>query len=118
MGISCNLTGLELRSRLGLTGKKAVEESKPVEASGKAKSKAPAKSKKPAKLVEQAPASSNGSHGPLVASTATGHDDDILDELEEGIDDLIQKIRELGGKPEVVKALKRVRRLLLRSHEG
>jgi hypothetical protein len=34
------------------------------------------------------------------------------------MDELIQKIRGLGGKSEVVKALKRARRLLVRSHEG
>jgi hypothetical protein len=43
---------------------------------------------------------------------------DILDELEEDIDELIHRLRELGGRPDVVKALRRARRLLVRSHEG
>jgi hypothetical protein len=96
----------KVRSRLGLTGKKAVDEPKPVEAPAKPKTKKPAKAKKVAKSVEQAP------------PVASHHDDDILDELEEGIDELIHKIRELGGRPDVVKALRRARRLLVRSHEG
>jgi hypothetical protein len=104
----------KVRSSLGLTGRKTVEKPKPVEPPAKAKPKAPTKAKKPAKLVEQAPPLVNGSH----AAAATRNDEDVLDELEEGIDDLIQKIRELGGKPEVVKALKRVRRILVRSHEA
>jgi hypothetical protein len=101
-----------VRARLGLTGKKTVDVPKPVEA--------PAKAKKSAKPVEQAPPVSNGSHVPAVAIAATHHDrdEDILDELEEGIDELIQKFKGPGGKPEVVKALKRARRLLVRSHQG
>ena len=58
-------------------------------------------------------------HAPAAAiASLTGPDEDVLDELEEGIDELIHRLRELGGKPEVVKALHRARRLLVRSHEG
>jgi hypothetical protein len=117
--LSESLVG-KVRARLGLTGKKTVDMPKPIEAPAKVKAKAPAKAKKVAKPVEQAPPVSNGSHAPAVAISAThhDHDEDVLDELEEGIDELIQKIRGLGGKPEVVKALKRARRLLVRSHEA
>ncbi len=51
-------------------------------------------------------------------ATRSGDDDDILDELEEGIDELVQRIREMGGRPDVVKALRRARRLLVRGHES
>jgi hypothetical protein len=114
--LSESLVG-KVRARLGLTGKKRVDEPKPSEVPVKAKSKAPAKARKIAKPVEPTPPVTNGSLPPAVAS-ATTHldDDDVLDELEEGIDELIQKFRGLGGKPEVVKALKRARRLLVRSH--
>jgi hypothetical protein len=129
--LSESLVG-KVRARMGLTGKKTVDEPKPVETPAKtksetpaepkkaAKSKPPAKATKIAKPVEQAPSVSNGTHTPAVSIAAThhDHDEDILDELEEGIDELIQKIRGLGGKPEVIKALKRARRLLVRSHEG
>jgi hypothetical protein len=117
--VSESLVG-KVRSRLGLTGKKTVDVPKPVEAPAQAKAKAPAKAKKVAKPVEQAPPVSNGTLTPAVAIAAThhDHDEDVLDELEDGIDELIQKFRRLGGKPEVVKALKRARRLLVRSHEG
>ena len=120
--VSESLVG-KIRSRLGLTGKEDDRKAAPsrIEAAArKAEAKPRAKSKKVAKPVKQAPPVSNGSHVPAVANAAThhDHDEDILDDLEEGIDELIQKIRELGGKPEVVKALKRARRLLVRSHEG
>ena len=115
--VSESLVG-KVRSRLGLTGKKTLDEPNPVEAKARVKSRATAKARKPAKPVEQAPAPSNGPHGPVVAGATTGHDDDVLDELEEGIDELIHRIRELGGRPDVVKALRRARRLLVRSHEG
>ncbi len=42
--------------------------------------------------------------------------DRVLDEVEDGIDDLIFKLKESGGKPEVEEALRRVRRLLYHSH--
>jgi hypothetical protein len=73
-----------------------------------------------ARSAELAPLVSNGSPAPAVSIAATHHDEDedVLDELEDGIDELIQKLRELGGKPKVVKALKRARRLLVRIHEG
>ena len=121
--LSESLVG-KVRASLGLTGKKKADAPKPIEAPSEpkkaVKAKPPAKAKKVAKPVEQAPPVSNGTPAPAVSIAAThhDHDEDVLDELEEDIDELIQKIRELGGKPEVVKALKRARRLLVRSHEG
>jgi len=113
--VSESLVG-KVRSEMGLTGKKATEMTKPLVASAKAKT--PPKPKKVARTVEQTPPLSNGSVAPAAAIAATGHDEDVLDELEEGIDELIHRLRELGGKPDVVKALRRARRLLVRSHEG
>jgi hypothetical protein len=128
--LSESLVG-KVRASLGLTGKRKFDASKPVEAPAKAKSetpaepkeakaKAPAKPEKVAKTGGQTPPASNGSHAPAVVIEATdhNHDEEVLDELEEGIDELIQKFRGMGGKPEVIKALKRARRLLVRSHEG
>jgi hypothetical protein len=121
--LSESLVG-KVRASLGLTGKKKVDAPKPDEAPAEpkkaAKAKPPAKAKKVVKPVEQAPPVSNGTPARAMAIAAThhDHDEDILDELEEGIDELIQKFRGLGGKPEVIKALKRARRLLIRSHEG
>jgi hypothetical protein len=103
---------------LGLTGKKAFDEPQPIETPTKPKTKKPAKAKEVAKPVEQASPVANGSHASAGAVAATGHDDDVLDELEEGIDELIHRIRELGGRTDVVKALRRARGLLVRSHEG
>jgi hypothetical protein len=113
--VSESLVG-KVRSNLGLTGKKATEVSRPIEVSAKAKT--PPKPKKVSKTVKHAPPTTNGSVAPAAVIAATGHDEDVLDELEEGIDELIHRLRELGGKPDVVKALRRARRLLVRSHEG
>ena len=105
----------KVRARLGRTGKKAVGEPRPVEAPRKAKSRVAAKVRKIARPIDEAPLA----NGSPASSGASRHGDaDILDNLEEDIDELIHKIRELGGRPDVVKALRRARRLLVRSHEG
>ena len=43
---------------------------------------------------------------------------DMMDELEGDLDDLIQKIKEAGEMLDVVKLLRRARRIIVRSHEG
>lgn len=43
---------------------------------------------------------------------------EVIDELEDGIDVLIQKIKELGGEPEIERALRQARRHLVRGHEA
>jgi hypothetical protein len=113
--LSESLVG-KVRARLGLTGKKRSEAPQAIEAPAKANTKSPGRPKKVAKPVEKAKSASNGSRTP--ATTQPDDDDEVLDELEESIDELIQKIRVLGDKPDVVKALRRARRLLVRSHEG
>ena len=117
--LSESLVG-KVRARLGLTGKKRVELPQAIEPPAKAKTRSPGRPKKVAKPVEKATSVSNGppTTATVAATTRQEHDDDVLDELEESIDELIQKIRVLGDKPQVVKALKRARRLLVRSHEG
>ena len=42
--------------------------------------------------------------------------DQVLDEVEESIDDLIFRLKVLGGRPEVLEALRRARRLLYQGH--
>jgi hypothetical protein len=77
------------------------------------------KAKKVSKPVEKTPPSSNRAYVPTSSVATISHEDvDVLDELEEGIDEWIHRLRGLGGKPEVVKALRLARRLLVRSHEG
>jgi hypothetical protein len=38
--------------------------------------------------------------------------------VEDGIDDLIFKLKEIGGRTEVLEALRKARRILARSHES
>jgi len=113
----------KLRSKLGLTGKRADSKSEPGDGAPKgSQSRAAKRGRKPGRTpgpVGQAPPRANGSRAPEGAGAASRHDDDdVLDELEEGLDDLIQRLRDLGGRPDVVKSLRRARRLLVRSHEG
>lgn len=42
----------------------------------------------------------------------------VLDRVEDGIDDLIIELKELGGMEEVLEALRKVRRVVVRSHQG
>jgi hypothetical protein len=48
----------------------------------------------------------------------TGDQGRVLDEVEDGIDDLIFRLKEIGGKTEVLEALRKARRILARSHES
>ena len=56
---------------------------------------------------------------PEVRSEAaqTEDKDQVLDEVEEGIDELIFRLKGIGGRPEVLEALRRARRLLYQSHD-
>lgn len=109
----------KMRQKLGLTGGKQARSRSETGGEADRKSEGPAPARKPGR-----PAASGGhSSGKLVASkghlaSRPGDDEDTLDELEESLDELIQKIRDVGGRPDVVKALRRARRLLVRSHEG
>ena len=49
--------------------------------------------------------------------TGTGGQEQSLDKLEGGIDDLIFQLKTMGGRPEVEEALRRARRLLYRGQE-
>ena len=48
----------------------------------------------------------------------SGGHERVLDEVEDGIDDLIFKLKEIGGRTEVLEALRKARRILARSHES
>lgn len=104
----------KIKAELGLTNrKKSASKSQ-----GAAKS--PRKGKKPTSSSAQSPRPLNGEQTStrVASKTRHGDDGDVLDELEEDLDELIQKIRDVGDRPDVVKALRRARRILVRSHEG
>jgi hypothetical protein len=42
----------------------------------------------------------------------------VLDRVEDGIDDLIIELKQLGGMEEALESLKKARRVVVRSHEG
>jgi hypothetical protein len=42
----------------------------------------------------------------------------VLDRVEDGIDDLIIELKQLGGMEEALESLRKVRRVVVRSHEG
>ncbi len=118
----------KMRARLGLTkGSKTLASQ--TEAGGKAARKSPSSATPPkTKNPGRTPRAGAGSrpHSPTSStvtdspSPSTSHqgDDDLLDDLEEGIDELIQKVRNLGNRPDVVKALRRARRLLYGAQEA
>jgi hypothetical protein len=47
-------------------------------------------------------------------ATRAGDQERLLDEMESDIDDLIHRLKDQGGRPEVEEALRRARRLLVR----
>ena len=48
----------------------------------------------------------------------SGDRERVLDRVEDGIDDLIIELKQLGGMEEALEALRKARRVVVRSHEG
>jgi hypothetical protein len=110
------------RADLGIKGIRTTPESVkkvvPPESSPKG-----SKSESSPEVIEPSEPQSNGRQAPhlFTPSTATSPDAErgrVLVEVEREIDELIYRIRQLGGLPEVQEALRAARRLLVRSHEG
>src|SRR4051812_32535699 len=91
----------------------------------KPKTKAPKgkKAEQPAEAIEETPPQADvretapeetGQNG---AETQGGDQGRVLDQMEGTIDDLIFRLKTLGGRPEVEEALRRARRLLYRGQE-
>ena len=53
-----------------------------------------------------------------MSPSKTGDRERVLDRVEDGIDDLIIELKRLGGMEEALESLRRVRRVVVRSHEG
>ena len=53
-----------------------------------------------------------------VSKSKTGDRERILYRVEAGIDDLIVELKQLGGMDETLESLRKVRRVVVRSHEG
>jgi hypothetical protein len=51
-------------------------------------------------------------------ATQAGDQERLLDEMESEIDDLIHRLKDQGGRPEVEEALRRARRLLVQGQKG
>ncbi len=108
----------KIRAKLGLTGRRGGTETS-ASTHKTSQFKSLVKGKKLGRPFGRAKGISQQHNAPETSSrqiAATDHD--ALDELEGGIDDLIDRLKVLGDRPEVVKALRRARRLLVRSHEG
>src|SRR5512135_1438018 len=115
----------KIRREMGLTGKgpsadgSNAGEAAAVKPKPESPSKGPKATRAP-KSVEAARGKSDGRGAPPkpeVRSEAaqTEDKDQVLDEVEESIDDLIFRLKGLGGRPEVLEALRRARRLLYQS---
>ena len=113
----------KIRKDLGLTGKRQSADGSRAGEAAAVKPKSPSKGPKATratKSVEAATVKSNERGAPPkpeVGSEAaqTEDKDQVLDEVEEGIDELIFRLKGLGGRPEVLEALRRARRLLYQS---
>jgi hypothetical protein len=42
----------------------------------------------------------------------------VLDRVEDRIDDLIVELKQLGGMDDILESLRKLRRVIVRSHEG
>ena len=53
-----------------------------------------------------------------VGRSKSGDRERVLDRVEDGIDDLIIELKQLGGMEEALEALRKARRVVVRSHGG
>ena len=85
----------------------------------KSASKGP-KARPAAQPTAEARPESNGVTAPSspVSRSKTGDRERVLDRVEDGIDDLIIELKRLGGMEVALESLRRVRRVVVRSHEG
>src|SRR3954468_22906855 len=90
-----------------------------VKSRAKSASKGPEASPAALPTVE-AGSESNGPTAPPmpVGGPSSGDRERVLDRVEDGIDDLIVELKQLGGMEEALEALRKVRRVVVRSHEG
>jgi hypothetical protein len=86
----------------------------------KAKSAKSPKAKPASQPTVEARAESNGEPSPSkpVSRSKSGERKRVLDRVEDGIDNLIIELKQLGGMEEALEALRKVRRVVVRSHQG
>ncbi len=91
----------------------------PVKAGPKPVSRRPKAEPATRPTVEARP-ESNGEPAPSepVGGSKSGERERVLDRVEDGIDDLIGELKQLGGMEAALESLKKVRRVVVRSHEG
>jgi hypothetical protein len=84
----------------------------------KAKSKGP-RAKSTSQPVVKARPESDGESAPskAVGGPSSGDRERVLDRVEDGIDDLIIELKQLGGMEEALEALRKVRRAVVRSYQ-
>jgi len=91
----------------------------PKKAGPKASSKGPKGERAGLQTKESSPESS-GKAAPKtdVNKSVAGERERVLGRVEDEIDDLIGELKQLGGMEEGLEALKKLRRVVVRSHEG
>ena len=112
-----------VRSKMGLTSKRGGSKGAGAAAKGKAASGKRAKAERATEPAARARAEGNGrgaSYAEPSAAVATpaGDKEQTLVRVEDGIDDLIGELKGLGGMDEALEALRKARRVVVRSHEG
>jgi hypothetical protein len=78
------------------------------------------KAEKSSQTVVETRPESHGESAPskAVGVSGSGDREQVLNRVEDGIDDLIIELKRLGGMEEALESLRRVRRVIVRSHEG
>jgi hypothetical protein len=84
----------------------------------RARSKGP-RAKSTSQPVVEARPESDGESAPskAVGGPSSGDRERVLDRVEDGIDDLIIELKQLGGMEEALEALRKVRRAVVRSYQ-
>ncbi len=115
----------KIRSELNLTGQRgAGGAKKAMGPKGKAKPMPkptqgkPEVASTPARSQEEEREIPVPTKAPASVSNGLGHRARVLDRVEDGIDDLIVELKQLGGMEETLETLRKVRRVIVRSHEG
>jgi hypothetical protein len=100
-------------------GEASATPAAPVKPKAKSVSKGP-KSRPATQPTVEVRAESDGLPAPAkpVGRSKSGDRERVLDRVEDGIADLIFELKQLGGMEEALEALRKVRRVVVRSDEG
>jgi hypothetical protein len=111
----------KIRSDMGLTGKgrsRNGPKAKATKRAAGARGRKAEQANGPESEIEPMGGAPTPTQAGDQGASQAGDQERLLDEMESDIDDLIHRLKDQGGRPEVEEALRRARRLLVQGQKG